>query len=307
MRLHFTPADLRQISFAPVPNALLESLLSVYGLHAKRYDTPPQPDVREWRRRMNSGLADRAGVLSDLAGAAAFLPDFLFQPDAADLATGVELAVRTPASQLAADLAPLPPPSSPGVDRWRRELSAGAAEARRRLASDLHRYFDSSLEPLWPRMRAAATVDRALRAETLLRGGVDALLTTLGTRWQWRPPVLHLPMSGDHDVELCGHGLLLFPSYFARSCALMDRPGQSAVLVYPMHRGDAPVGATDALGPLVGRTRAEILAVLRAPATTTAVAEKVGVSWPPPASTPPCCVTPDSSRPPAWAVPCCTC
>ncbi|WP_030922584.1 ArsR/SmtB family transcription factor [Streptosporangium amethystogenes] len=277
MRLHFAPTDLQRITFAPAPNQLLESVLSVRGMRV----TPtagkrPRPGVREWQRRMNGSLVARAGMLPDLVGTRAFLPDFLLQPTAPDFASAVELARQTPEAQLVADLEGLPPSRS--TERWRLELSAGAAGTWCRLTSDLRDYFSSSLEPLWPRIRAAGAADRALRAETLLRGGTDALLTTLGTNWYWRPPVLHVPASRSYDVKLCGRGLLLVPSYFAPGPLLMYRPDRSTVLVYPVCEEDAPAGAADTLGPLLGRTRAEVLATLRDPATTTVVAERAGVS-----------------------------
>lgn len=151
----------------------------------------------------------------------------------------------------------------------------------RRLARDLRHYFESSLADMWPRIQAGAVADRALRSETLMRGGVDGLLATLAVRRRWEPPVLHIPSpcASSIDIPLCGRGLVLVPSYFGGP-ALMERPEESTVLTYPMSTGEPPAVAADALGPLLGRTRAAVLAAVRHPSSTTTVAERTGVSLP---------------------------
>ncbi|OPG01802.1 helix-turn-helix transcriptional regulator [Microbispora sp. GKU 823] len=271
MRLRFTAADLRRITFAPAPNALLETALSVRRPPGMRWS---RPDVREWRRSVDGTVKARAGVLLDVVPEQGFLPDFLLQPDAGDLSEGVELARRTPAGSLAADLDRLPRAGG----SWRRGLAEGESAAWQTLTDDLYGYFSSSLALWWPRVCDTAAADRALRAETLLRGGTDALLATLIAHCRWDPPVLHVRAVGEYDVELCGRGLLLVPSYFAPGPLLMYRPGDSTVLVYPMYSGDRPATATDALGPLLGRTRAAVLAALRHPATTSALADRLAIS-----------------------------
>ncbi|MEV4750909.1 winged helix-turn-helix domain-containing protein [Streptosporangium sp. NPDC049248] len=273
-RLHFTAADLADITFAPSPNALLETALSVRlpsGMGCSR------PELQQWRRLVKGSLAKRAGVLLDVVPRQGrFIPDFLFQPDASDFSMGVELARRTPAEQLADDLGRLPLSAVSGS--WRRELACGEAVAWQTLIDDLYGYFSSSLAPWWPLVRDTAVVDRGLRAETLLRGGVNALLATLGDRFRWEPPVLHIQTHVEYDVQLCGRGLLLIPSYFASGPLLAYRPRHSTVLVYPMYAGDRPATATDALGPLLGRTRAAVLATLRRPATTSELADRLAIS-----------------------------
>ncbi|MEU6425245.1 winged helix-turn-helix domain-containing protein [Microbispora sp. NPDC046973] len=278
LRLEFTEADLRRITVAAAPDVVLETALSVRRLRTGAGGgSRALPGLRQLHHLVNGSLAARAGVLLEVVPPQGFLPDFLSQPAARDLATGVELIAQVPAAQLAADLAALPPPS-PAPSRWFRELASGAVAARRTLADDFRTYFRSSLAPVWQTVQAAAAADRSLRAETLLRGGIDALLATLNTRWHWLPPVLHIPSHLSYDVPLCGRGLLLIPSYFAPTPLLTWRPGQSTVLVYPICRDDDRAGSADALGPLLGRTRAAVLAALRDPATTTALAERAGVS-----------------------------
>ncbi|MFD8556466.1 ArsR/SmtB family transcription factor [Streptosporangium canum] len=277
MRIHFTAADLRQITLAPGPTPLWETAVSVHRL---RLPATVGPRLRfgleSWEREVRGGLRARAGVVLDLIPREDFLPGFLLQPSAGDLAEGLDLVMHAPSAQVSAGLSLLAVHQE--ASRWSQELAADAPGAREVLRRDLKRYFTSSLASRWPQVQASGVADRALRSETLLRGGVDALLATLVPQWRWQAPTLHIPFPRPWDVDLGGRGLLLVPSYFILGALLMRRPGKSTVLAYPVYRGDRPACATDALGPLLGRTRAAVLAVLRDPATTTAVAERVGVS-----------------------------
>lgn len=277
MRLHFTPADLRQITLAPGPIPLWEIVVSVHRLRLPATVGPRHRfGLNGWEREVGRGLRARAGVLLDLIPPHDYLPDFLLQPSTGDLAEGIELATRAPIAQISADLSTLAAHREAG--RWSFELASDAPRARQTLARDLRRYFDSSVASRWPRIQADGLADRALRAETLLRGGVDALLATLDPQWHWQPPVLRIPFPGAWDVDLGGRGLVLVPSYFILGPLLMEQPDGPTVLAYPIYRGEQPVSAADTLGPLLGRTRAAVLAALRDPATTTSVAERVGVS-----------------------------
>lgn len=277
LRLKFTEADLRRITFAPEPNALFETALSVRLLSVGRGGGRWRPGARRPHRQPRGDLPARAGVITELVRADGFIPDFLLQPECHDFAAGVERIGQIPADRLAAEVGQL---SSRDASRGFRELAAGSDAGRQALTTDLRAYFASSLAPMWPAVRAATAADRSVRLETVLRGGLDAMLATLGVMWRWDPPVLHIPWPRTFEVELCGRGLLLIPSYFAPAPVLTYRPDDSTVLMYPICRGEEPSGSADALGPLLGRTRASVLAALRVPATTTALAERVGISLP---------------------------
>ncbi|MFG1946267.1 ArsR/SmtB family transcription factor [Nonomuraea sp. NPDC048826] len=214
-------------------------------------------------------------MIADLVRAESYLPDFLLQPECDSFAKSLERVHEIATDRLAADLSPA---ASRHASPWFRDLASGSEAAHRTLTSHLRTYFATSLAPMWPLVRATVAADRSIRAETLLRGGVDALSSTLGGMACWDPPVLRIPSSGAYDVRLCGRGLLLIPSYFAQAPWLADRPDDSSVLVYPICHGDKASGSADALGPLLGRTRAAVLAALRDPATTTTLAERVGIS-----------------------------
>ncbi|MFD0151301.1 ArsR/SmtB family transcription factor [Streptomyces sp. NPDC055721] len=300
IRLHFTADDLRRITLAPAVNALSETALSLRfslrqgpgpGSHRHGRWDRPRPAARQWHQSLRGTASARAGVLAELVTDDGFIPDFLLQPSLNDFSDALEAAASTPAEQLALDLGV---PHATGLNGhlsrpgpWARDLAHGSPNATRALVADTRRYFHTSVEPLWPRIRGDALTDRALRAEMLLRGGVDALLTTLATTWRWEAPILHLPSASAYDIPLCGRGLLLVPSWFATGPLVMYRPRAATVLVYPLYDGGAATSASDgvddrpeALAALLGRTRAHILALLRTPATTTALADRAALSLP---------------------------
>ncbi|MEV4375884.1 winged helix-turn-helix domain-containing protein [Streptosporangium sp. NPDC049644] len=278
MRLHFTAADLAQITLAPTANALLETVLTARRRHIG--PTAVRRSRSGGRGRSPDGLSGTAsatGVLNGLVAEEGYFPDFLLQPSISDLVDGIESVTQTAAEQFEAGLRPLS--AFQRADPWVEQLAAGSVKARRTLAGELDACFTSSLAPVWGRIQRSVTADRSFRAETLLRGGVDALLATLHPGWRWEAPTLHIPSPVAYDVGLCGRGLLLVPSYLTLGPLLTYRPGRSTVLVYPVVREDRPAdSAADVLGPLLGHTRAAVLAALRDPATTTALAERVGVS-----------------------------
>lgn len=280
LRIHFTQADLRQVTVASVPNALLEAALSVRYLRTGPTGTVrSRPGLAQWRKTIVRSVTPRAGVLLDLDPRQGGLLDFFIHPTTPELHAGVELAAMTPATELSAEIAVLH-----GRQRENsalRELADGTPKGRQILARDTLRYFDSTLAPLWPQMQSTAVADRALRAEALLRGGVDALLATLVPGWHWKSPTWHVPSPcNPTDLYLDGDGLILIPSYFTQSPMYGHRPGEPWTLTYPLHTEEHPVHAADTLGPLLGRTRAAVLASLRHPATTTETADRVGISLP---------------------------
>lgn len=235
--------------------------------------------AQRWYREMNGNLKERASVLFDLLPhrPGGWVPCFLLdEPTASGWDEVAERLARTPVSRLAADLSGVV--SSKKNTRWVRELANGVTQARQVLVDDLHGYFSSSLTPLWPQIQAAAVTDRELRSETLLRSGAEALLATLGAGLRWQPPTLHIPAPFTADISLEGRGLVLMPSYFTLRPTRSVRPGQPSALIYPMYTGDRPNGTLDALGRLLGYTRAAVLVALRVPATTTALADRAGIS-----------------------------
>jgi DNA-binding transcriptional ArsR family regulator len=124
----------------------------------------------------------------------------------------------------------------------------------------------------------------------LTRGGVDALLSGLHPEVSVRGEVLRIDKlrhSVDHD--LAGDGLTLFPSVFAWPGLMVDKaPDRPATLVYACRgvgllwgNGSRHPGSDDeALGALLGQSRAAILGCLAVPRSTTELAGELGQSPP---------------------------
>lgn len=223
IEVRFGEADFRRVTFADAPDAMLETALSVRHLRGAGSGPPARrAELAAWRREVRPGLPLRAGSLAHLVRTRGYLPDFLYQPHAPDFAAAADLAGSTPGDQLAAGLAHLRLSDPAGAVPT--GLTEGTPTARRHLVADLRRYHDTTVAPLWRGVLSAATTDRALRAQTLLRGGVDALLATLAPEWHWDPPTLRIPSHRSFRLELCGRGLRLLPSYFAESAMVIHDP-----------------------------------------------------------------------------------
>ncbi|MGP4049754.1 helix-turn-helix domain-containing protein [Streptomyces sp. 2A115] len=168
---------------------------------------------------------------------------------------------------------------------WLRPLADGEPAALENLGQALRGYFHAALTPYWSAVRAQIEADRAVRGREMLRGGADALLSTLGPSLRWRPPHLEAEYPLDRELRLDGRGLLLVPSVFCwRAPITLTDPGLPPVLVYPVARThhwwspqEADAGPRT-LGKLLGHGRAAVLQALEDGCTTSEVARRAGVT-----------------------------
>jgi DNA-binding transcriptional ArsR family regulator len=165
-----------------------------------------------------------------------------------------------------------------------REVEDGSLRALRspdaacRLADALAALWRGLIEPSWPTLRELLERDVAHRARRLAEGGLARLFEDLTPLATLRGHELRVRQRPSAAVALDGEGLLLSPSVFVapRVTTLLEPPR----LVYPA-RGTAALlcQGADASGPalsrLIGATRAEILALLEEPSTTTALAQRL--------------------------------
>jgi DNA-binding transcriptional ArsR family regulator len=112
----------------------------------------------------------------------------------------------------------------------------------------------------------------------------------LHPKLNWTPPVLEISNDQECDVYLGGRGLLLCPSLFlfSKLCVVIESERKTGLptLVYPapVDTGSlAPRSGLEeidgqALGALIGRTRAAALQVLTDSCTTSELAERLGIS-----------------------------
>lgn len=275
LRVHFTAADLVRTRVSDGADPLWETVLSLHRLR----DKSPDPALAACRRSTHGVRQGPLGMLLPLVPRRGYFPDFLTPPaGAAGVEHGLEALMSTPRTRLRSELTVLggrnPLPS------WTRSLADGEPAALRRLARSVRMYHHGALGPNWPRISRRANTDRALRLHALWQGGAEAMLRTYAPSMRWRSPVLEVAYPVDRDLHLDGRGLLLVPSYFARSPVALADTALPPTLVYPARPRsayDAP-RTDEGLAPLLGHTRAAVLQALGGDPNTTELARRAGVS-----------------------------
>ena len=176
---------------------------------------------------------------------------------------------------------------SRGVPDFLRPYREDRAAAFGALADALEEFWCLAIAPYWPRMRTALDEEVLLRARSLAALGPEPVVASLGGRTVWDSPVLSLPRSKESQVITADQRLLLVPLVFAQ-----DRVGNSTdhpeiLRVSYQARGAALLAGSapalrrdepDRLVPLVGSRRAAVLRALESPATTSALAVRLGLA-----------------------------
>jgi DNA-binding transcriptional ArsR family regulator len=165
---------------------------------------------------------------------------------------------------------------------WR--LLDDPAATRDMLAGNLEECWRLLIEPHWPRLHDLLHADMQYRTQLLGDYGLERVLADLDPQVSWTGRALVIDMPGNARHRLAGSGLLLLPSAFIWPdvVAIVDPPARPAV-VYPA-RGIAELwqpahtGHFDALGRLLGRTRAALLESLAEPASTHTLARRHGLA-----------------------------
>ncbi|MFF9785274.1 Predicted transcriptional regulator [Streptomyces sp. SceaMP-e96] len=255
LRIHFTSQDLARTRLSPSLGPVTETVFAL-GLLS---NSTTSLHMR-WRHRLSMHLRQctpLAGLLADRSRALQAPDDLLCLVDASPEADSG--ALRT-------------------LGLSRPEALDGVLEVWR-----------SAVAPYWDKMLNHLEAECNTRGRITMTGGVDRLLDTLHSKVSWGSPVLELP-GPDRDVRLRGRGLLLVPSFFLthRPALLIGAEpdtGQPALVfaVPPNARQaerlwDEPANMVQALGALVGRTRAAALRALTASHTTTELAQELGIS-----------------------------
>jgi DNA-binding transcriptional ArsR family regulator len=153
-----------------------------------------------------------------------------------------------------------------------------SSDAAKRLADILAAVWELLLEPSWPAVRDLLERDVAYRARRLAEGGLARLFEDLAAPVSLHGHELRIRQRTAATVALGEDGLLLIPSAFVapRVATMLEPP----VLVYPARGTTALLGGSvdrtePAVSRLIGVTRAEILALLEEPSTTTTLAHRL--------------------------------
>jgi len=292
LKVIFTSEDILRTRVAPTADPVWELVLSLHLLQGRRHE----PLLTEWRRSTARTLrkdsaAERFRLLLALNPPRGYFPDFLTPYASREgFQAGLEAVRGTPVDMLHRDLTRLaeenrlPTPAA--------ALARGEPEVLRHLTDSMARYHSLAVTPYWPRIQAAVEADRARRARAMLDGGPEGLLASLRPGMRYAGGVLEvLDYPDSRELHLDGRGLLLVPSFFCAPTpvALLD-PTLPPVLVYPVDRlgglvprtgpgaGRNPDGTREALGALLGRTRAAVLEAADDGCTTGEMARRLRIS-----------------------------
>ena len=170
------------------------------------------------------------------------------------------------------------------LETFRRGAADSGADAR--VAGLVFEFCGAAVVPYWDRVQSRLEAERAVRGRIGITTGVEGLLGTLHPNVEWQPPLLEIRDDEERHVELRGRGLLLSPSLFlrGRSCVVIDGGDERPpALVYSMRADVADIIGVEAppeqaLGALVGHTRAAALQALAESCTTGELAQRLGIS-----------------------------
>lgn len=285
--VRFAVGDLTDVRFCTSP--LWETVFS-----ARAFAEPGRyPALQRWFRAVRAALGERPDAAAQLRYLNAFvrpgswLPDFLTPPPpvrTGEFATELAVVRATPADTVAGDIL--------ACARWAPLTRTAAAAAKEpqealpKLVAAIKTWHEVAIAPHWSRMQALHDADIAHRTRQLSRGGLRLLFETLHPTVRWAGDRLISDDPWGMELTVAGRGLPLMPSVFVDRRVLWNVRDESPPAgVYPVRAvgtlwspaETADVGGA-ALGRVLGPARAEIFALLRAPATTSGLARRTGLS-----------------------------
>ncbi|WP_242454219.1 ArsR/SmtB family transcription factor [Bailinhaonella thermotolerans] len=275
----FGPEDVARVRFAFSP--LWELVISLRTLRAPGAHALHLPWVRAVRPRLTA--LDLSELLA-LVPQHGYIPDFLTPPPTTplpDFASELAAVRLTPPALAAQEVREV---GEDGADpevvaRFLADPAAGV----RRLADTLERFWELALAEYWPRIQGLLETDVLRRTRKLAMGGAAELFADLHPQVRWHGDRLEMVAKHCDVDDMGGSGLLLVPSVFAWPTIYTLVPPYHPMLAYPPDGVGtlweaSPPPAPDALAQLIGRTRAELLLSLGEPASTSALARRIGVT-----------------------------
>jgi DNA-binding transcriptional ArsR family regulator len=278
--LHLDARDLATARFRVSPlHETVASLWCVYG------GQTPQVH-RRWASRVSSHPGLDHELLTSLVSQRGWIPDFIAPvPLAAspDITHQLAQVRATPPGKVIEDVVsaygPHPVPSR------LRDVGRDPCGFRDQVASALARYWRAALAPHWPRARVLLDADLMFRGLQLATGGAESAFGQLDRRIRWSDGVLAVDIIREwhRDVPVAGRGFHLVPSLFVPFPQLPIDANDPPVLTYPARGAallprDPRLTSGGAVEDLLGRPRARVLSLLENPASTTELAQRLGVT-----------------------------
>ena len=168
------------------------------------------------------------------------------------------------------------------------ELFDRPGESLAEIAAELAECHERLIMPHWERIRPVLEADIAYRARLVTGGGARALFSDLHPDLRWSEGTLTINDKDERPsvfrVTLGPDGMVLVPTVLNWPMLSYSKATSTqTVLLYPA-RGAATVweggvsAEAEAVEELLGAPRARLLVALRSPATTTALARRLGVT-----------------------------
>ncbi|MCX5198461.1 winged helix-turn-helix domain-containing protein [Streptomyces sp. NBC_00249] len=278
LEIEFSAEDVARTRFAISP--LWEVVAGVRVL----YGADEQGLHRRWagqvRARIAAARLDLTPLTALVPVTAPSVPGFLCPPPSTSgPSLTVELAAlrATPPERLRASA----PEARAGVDA----LLADPGRGLGRLADLIAAFWELAMAPYWPRFQTHLEADIHYRARRFAEDGTRSLFADLEPQVAWASGTLKVDHRFLRGVRrLDGRGLLLVPSAFVwpRVFLTTDAAYQPTLRYPPRGIGAlweaSPGSASEALSGVLGRSRAQLLAELTAPATTTELARRTGLT-----------------------------
>ncbi|MGW3664703.1 winged helix-turn-helix domain-containing protein [Streptomyces sp. NPDC005141] len=267
-RIHFTVQDLARTRVAEGPMPLHELELAARALQSR--SQPARLDA--WRHRARAQLSAQARMALALMPAVGYSPGFISPVQVGPVEELLEYVRSTPRERVRANLLEIAP-RHPALPAWTHRL-ADDASLLSELCTGLSHLYACLLAPYWAQFTERLAVDRTLRLQQFLTGGVEQLLTQANPQWmRWKPPVLEIRMvsGADRDLYLEGEGFLLIPSMFCTRAIVTD--GRPVSVSYPVCLDQRPreltalasapgQARTSGASTLLGRTRTAVLTTI---------------------------------------------
>lgn len=271
--------DLAEVRFALSPvNELTLSLRTFREPGRYPVHLPWLRETQAARERLDTTM------LRALTNDALSTPDFLtprpYSP-LTRLEDELRFVARIDDERLRADLRAVHPGRLPYA------LRGPMDEVRARMMQALRAYWDACFAPWWPRMRAVLQADIVYRGHVTASEGVAAMFGGLSDRVTLDGDVvrvrLNSPIRSRRPTR--GAGLTLVPSLFTRGASVPIGEDEPPVIMYGVRGAGTfwqaqPRRSPQALGELLGVTRAGLLASLATPASSTELAGRLGVTTP---------------------------
>jgi DNA-binding transcriptional ArsR family regulator len=183
-----------------------------------------------------------------------------------------------------------------GAGQWpdtAKDLFERPRESLAEIAAELAECHDRLIVPHWERMRSVLDADIAYHAGLLASGGARSLFGDLHPGLRWTEGKLFMTDAEDgldRQVTLGPDGLVLVPSVFTwPEWSVKKSTSTQTTLLYPARGvarawdelGRRSSGRADdlaAVASLLGAPRARLLGALGSPATTSALALRLGVT-----------------------------